>query len=65
MGNAAQALGQYREAIDYYEQSLQIYREIGDRKGEACSLNNLGNAAKALSQYRAAIAYTRSSATDQ
>lgn len=34
----------YRRAIDYQQQSLEITREIGDRRGEAHTLQNLGAA---------------------
>ena len=35
--------GDYRQLIDYYQQSMVIKREIGDRKGIAISLFNLAN----------------------
>jgi tetratricopeptide (TPR) repeat protein len=41
LGNAYNSLGQYQRAIDLFEQSLEIKREIGDRHGEARSLWNL------------------------
>jgi len=31
LGNAYHSLGEYRRAIEYYEQHLQIARELGDR----------------------------------
>ena len=31
-----------RRALDYYEQALPIRREVGDRAGEATTLNNIG-----------------------
>jgi tetratricopeptide (TPR) repeat protein len=43
LGSAYQSLGQYQIAIDYYQQSLTIYREIGNRNGKADSLNNFNN----------------------
>ena len=42
MGIAYYNLGEYRKAIEYHEQSLEISREIGDRQGEGISLGNLG-----------------------
>jgi CHAT domain-containing protein/Tfp pilus assembly protein PilF len=49
------SLDQYSKAIDLFQQALLIQRKIGDRKGEALSLNNLGGAWSSLSQYAKAI----------
>ncbi len=35
-------LGQYQEALAYYEQALAIAQEIGDRRGEKSKLGNIG-----------------------
>jgi CHAT domain-containing protein len=43
LGCAYDSLGQYQNAIDFHQQSLEIAREIGDRQGESISLNNLGD----------------------
>ncbi len=51
----------WRCLIDYYQQSLAIKREIGDRKGEATSLINLGMAYDSLGQYPQAIDYYQQS----
>ncbi|MFM6588993.1 MAG: CHAT domain-containing protein [Microcystis panniformis] len=48
---------QFREALQSWEQALQIYREIKNRQGEANSLNNLGLAYYSLGQYQKAIEY--------
>jgi tetratricopeptide (TPR) repeat protein len=61
LGNAYQSLGRYQEAIAFYEQSLAIDREIGDREGEATSLGNLGNAYRSLGRYQEAIAFQKQS----
>ncbi|VEP15844.1 Tetratricopeptide repeat protein (fragment) [Hyella patelloides LEGE 07179] len=42
LGNAYGSLGQYQRAIDYYQQALEIARDIGDREYEGHSLGNLG-----------------------
>ncbi len=34
LGNAYNSLGQYQQAIDFHQQSLEIAWEIGDRQGE-------------------------------
>jgi len=57
LGNAYQRLGDYRKAIEYHEQSLQISRNIGDRYVEGQNLGGLGNAYYSLGDYRKAIDY--------
>ena len=42
LGVAYAALGEPRKAIQFYEQALEIDREIGDRHGEGAALGNLG-----------------------
>jgi CHAT domain-containing protein/Tfp pilus assembly protein PilF len=61
LGVAYRSLGQYPKAIEYYQQSLAIFKEIGDREGEALSLNNLGVAYRSLGQYPKAIEYYQQS----
>jgi tetratricopeptide (TPR) repeat protein len=51
----------YEEAIAVYQQSLEIAREIGDRKSEASSLGNLGFACNLLGQYQRAIDFYQQS----
>ncbi|MBF2035999.1 MAG: trypsin-like peptidase domain-containing protein [Leptolyngbyaceae cyanobacterium T60_A2020_046] len=41
-GNVLQFLGQSREALDNYDAALRIYREVGDRLGEANTLLGVG-----------------------
>ena len=43
LGNAYNSLGEYPRAKDYYQESLEITRAIGDRRGEATSLQNLSS----------------------
>jgi CHAT domain-containing protein/tetratricopeptide (TPR) repeat protein len=62
-GNQLDDAGQYREALQTYEQALQIYREIKDRKGEGSLLNNLGTTYSSLGQYQKAIDYYQQSLT--
>jgi CHAT domain-containing protein len=54
-------ISQFREALQSGEQALTIYREIGDREGEANSLGNLGNAYHSLGQYQKAIDFYQQS----
>ncbi|MFM6512523.1 MAG: tetratricopeptide repeat protein [Microcystis panniformis] len=57
LGNAYYSLGEYQKAIEFYQQSLAIKREIGDRGGEAASYNNLGIVYKSLGEYQKAIEF--------
>ena len=54
-------ISQFREALQFWEQALTIYLEIGDRLGEANSLGNLGLAYYSLGQYQKAIAFHQQS----
>ena len=57
LGAVYRSLGQYRQAIDYYQQALSIKRIIGDPAGEGTTLNNLGVVYDLLGQYDQAINY--------
>ena len=61
LGNTYDSLGQYRKAINFHQQSLEIDRKIGDRYGEAISLGGLGNAYEALGQSHEAINFYQQS----
>ncbi|QFS48567.1 tetratricopeptide repeat protein [Nostoc sphaeroides] len=61
LGNAYNSLGQYQQAIEFYQQSLEISREIGDRNGEGSSLGNLGIAYNSLGEYQRAIEFHQQS----
>src|SRR5262249_48423545 len=41
-GRAKRVLGDPDGALDDYQQALPIYRQVGDRAGEAATLNNIG-----------------------
>ncbi|GBO52880.1 hypothetical protein APA_681 [Pseudanabaena sp. lw0831] len=56
-GNQQYQANKYQEALQAWEQALQIYREIKDRKGEGNSLNGLGKAYDALEEYQKAIKF--------
>jgi tetratricopeptide (TPR) repeat protein len=58
LGSAYSRVGRNRESIAYYEQALEIAREIGDRQGEGTWLGNLGDTYNSLGRYQEAIAYT-------
>ena len=61
LGNAYNSLGEYQQAIDFHQQFLAIAQQIGDRHGEAISLNNLGNAYNSLGEYQQAIDFLQQS----
>ncbi len=50
-------VSQFREALQSWEQALEIYRKIGDRQGEGNALGNLGLTYNNLGQYQQAIAF--------
>ena len=54
---------QFREALQSWETALRLYRELGDRQGEANSLGNLGLAYDALGEYERAIDFHNQSLT--
>lgn len=49
--------GEFQAALQSFLQALKIYQEIGNRSGEANSLNSLGNAYHSLGQYQTVIEY--------
>ena len=57
LGNAYQSLCYYQKAIEYYEKSFIILKEIGDRDGEGSTYGNLGIAYRSLGDYQKAIKY--------
>jgi tetratricopeptide (TPR) repeat protein len=42
LGNLAYKTGRLNEALDYYQQSLEIRQKLGDRYGEGLTLANIG-----------------------
>ncbi len=62
MGDSLRYAGRPAQAIEYYEQGLEIDREIGDRNnGEAAALGSLGLAYDSLGQYQRAIDFHQQS----
>jgi tetratricopeptide (TPR) repeat protein len=57
LGIVYKNLGEYRRAIEYHNQHLQITRETGYRGGEGVALGNLGVAYDRLGEHRRAIEY--------
>ena len=50
---------QFRQALQSWQQCLDLYREIGDRRGEGRALGNLGVAYSDLGQVQRAIDYNQ------
>jgi len=48
-------VSRYQEALQAWENSLQIYREIKNRQNEGAALGNIGNAYYSLGKYDKAI----------
>ena len=42
LGRLYDVLGEKQKALDYYNQALPLRRAVGDRKGEAITLDSLG-----------------------
>src|SRR4051812_18531330 len=62
LGNAYADLGETSRAIQFHEQALLIFREIGDRQGEgtvlwtiSLALDQLGKRAQAIEQAQEAL----------
>lgn len=56
-GTDAIDIGQYDEALNYYNQALVIAREVGDRVGEGTSLACIGFVYEAKGQHDQALEY--------
>ncbi len=61
LGMAYRYLGEYAQAEQFYRQSLEISRQIGDKAAEGITLNNLGKAYHFLGEYAQAEEYYRQS----
>lgn len=56
-GNQQIQIGQYKAAQPFFQQALVIYREIGNRQGEALTVNYLAIVERAQGKYRQALNY--------
>ena len=50
-------LGEPQRALEYFGQALPITREVGDRAGEAATLNNIGVVYRGLGEPQRALEY--------
>ncbi|XP_068680143.1 tetratricopeptide repeat protein 28-like [Montipora foliosa] len=57
LGNAYLSLGNFKQAIEYYEKHLSIAKEVGDRVGEGSAYGNLGIAYISLGNFKQGIEY--------
>jgi tetratricopeptide (TPR) repeat protein len=60
-GYDLQRSAEYKEALPLYEQSLAISQEIGDRAGEAMTLNGISGIHWAQGDYGTALKYMEQS----
>ncbi|AFZ19763.1 CHAT domain-containing protein [Allocoleopsis franciscana] len=66
LGVTYNELGQYSQALEFYQRALAIRRQTGDKLGEGATLNNIGlvyykqgQASQALELYQQALAVRR------
>ena len=57
IGEIYQEQSNYREALNYYQQSLDIEKEIGNQAGFAISLNSIGMVHGQQGDYQKALHY--------
>lgn len=57
IGASFQIKGDYLNAIDYYQQSLKIREELGDKAGVSASLANIGSIYISISEFKKALGY--------
>ncbi len=55
LGLLFNSLGKYEEALKYYQDSLEICKEVGDRQGEGATLNNIGLIYQFWGKYKEAL----------
>jgi PAS domain S-box-containing protein len=63
LGEVFERRAEYDRAREYYQECLELSREIGDRKGEASGLHGLGNIAYLRGAYDQAREYYEESLT--
>jgi tetratricopeptide (TPR) repeat protein len=60
-GLKLQSASSFKEALDFYKQSLNIQREIGDRAGEAKTLHQIGRVCEDTDRFDDALDYYKHS----
>ncbi len=61
LGGDQYKANQWETALQFWQQSLTLYREFDDHYSEAQTLNNIGNAYEALTDYAKAMDYYQQS----
>ena len=61
IGHVISQQGEYKEAIDYTEDALVLYRKMDDRSGEAQALANIGCNYEYAGKTEKALEYLRES----
>ena len=56
-------ISERRQALDTWQQALELYRQAGNRTGEAIILGNIGNVYQSLGDYPQALDYQEQSLT--
>ncbi|MET8154932.1 tetratricopeptide repeat protein [Sphaerisporangium sp. NPDC005289] len=59
MAGALRHLGRHFEALDRYQDALRVYRELGDRRSVAQTLNSIGSCHTSLGQVEQALTHHR------
>ena len=62
LGWCAYRDGDFSAAIDSFSESLLLFRQYGDRAGEASVLNNMGSVYHSMGEYRLALDQVEASA---
>jgi len=57
LGKIFDSIGKYNESLNYYKKSLKIQVEIGDKRGEGTTLNNIATVYKARGELAKALEY--------
>lgn len=61
IGRVYDALGEKKQALDYFQQALPLSRAVGDRAGEAVTLHNIGSLLADQNQPQLAIIFYKQS----
>ena len=54
-------MGEYKKALDYYQQSLAIEKQIGNKLEQGQTLNNIAGVYEDLGEYAKALNYYQQS----